>query len=438
MRKFPIIAVVGRPNIGKSTLVNRVIGKREAVVEEQPGVTRDRREFVADWAGHQFLLIDTGGWQVDENEHLAADISAQAEAAVAVADAVLFVVDATTSLTDDDLGIAKLVRGARNVVLAANKVDSRNQLDLLPDLWSLGLGEPCPVSALHGTGIGDLLDRLVEFLPEPTDEIVEDEVPKLAIVGRPNVGKSTLLNRLVGEERVLVSPVPGTTRDPIDVRVMLEGQEYLVIDTAGMRRQPRIKESADFYSVQRAKRVVTEADVALLVVDAVDGVTSQDQRIAEEIRLSGTAMIIVANKWDVADADERAVTEDGIADRLGFCSWAPVLRMSAKTGARTHRLPKTIVQVLASSQHRLSTGKLNRLITEWTQAHPPPVRKGRRPKVLYAVQAGVQPPTFILFVAGGELADDYLRFIENRLREAIDFSGTPVHVIARKRATREH
>lgn len=438
MRRLPIIAVVGRPNIGKSTLVNRVIGKREAVVEEQPGVTRDRREFMADWAGRQFLLIDTGGWQVDENEHLAADISAQAEAAVAVADVVLFVVDATTSLTDDDLGIAKLVRGARNVVLAANKVDSVNQQDLLPDLWGLGLGEPSPVSALHGRGIGDLLDRLVDYLPATMEEFVEDEVPRLAIIGRPNVGKSTLLNHLVGEQRVLVSPVPGTTRDPIDVRVVLEGKEYLVIDTAGMKRQPKIKESADFYSVQRAKRVVVEADVAVLVIDAVDGVTAQDQRIAEEVRLAGTAMIIVANKWDIADSDERAVTEDGIADRLGFCSWAPVLRMSAKTGARTHRIPKTIVQVLESSHRRLSTGKLNRLISEWTQAHPAPVRKGRRPKVLYAVQAGVQPPTFILFVAGGELGDDYLRYIENRLREAIDFSGTPVHVIARKRASREH
>jgi GTP-binding protein len=285
--------------------------------------------------------------------------------------------------------------------------------------------------------VGDLLDQLVHFLPAGDDDFVEEDVPKLAIIGRPNVGKSTLLNHLAGEQRVLVSPVPGTTRDPIDVRVVLDGQEYLVIDTAGMRRQPKIKESADFYSVQRAKRVAAESDVALLVVDAVDGVTAQDQRIAEEVRLSGTAMIIVANKWDIADADQRDVTEDGIADRLGFCSWAPLLRMSAKTGARTHRLPKTIAQVLESSQRRLSTGKLNRLITEWTQAHPPPVRKGRRPKILYAVQAGIRPPTFILFVAGGELGDDYLRFIENRLREAIDFSGTPVHVVARKRAARE-
>ena len=244
-----------------------------------------------------------------------------------------------------------------------------------------------------------------------------------------------VVNRLAGEERVLVSPVPGTTRDPIDVRVDIDGQEYLVIDTAGMRRQPKIKESADFYSVQRAKRVVAEADVALLVIDAVDGVTAQDQRIAEEVRISGTALIIVANKWDVADADERAVTEDGITDRLGFCSWAPVLRMSAMTGARTHRIPKTLIQVLDSSRRRLSTGKLNRLVTEWTTVHPPPVRHGRRPKVLYAVQAGIAPPTFILFVSGGELGDDYLRYIENRLREAIDFEGTPVHVIARRRAS---
>ena len=437
MSSLPVVAVVGRPNIGKSTLVNRVIGKREAVVEELPGVTRDRREFIADWAGRQFMLIDTGGWQVDEDQHLAADISAQAEAAVGVADVVLFVVDATTNLTEDDLGIAKLVRGAVRVVVAANKVDSPAQSDLLSDLWGLGLGEPIPVSALHGRGVGDLLDEIVSQLPDAGGhEEIDDGVARLAIVGRPNVGKSTLLNRFVGEERVLVSPVPGTTRDPIDVRVELEGTEYVIVDTAGMRRQPKLKESSDFYSVQRAKKVVVEADLALLVIDAVDGVTAQDQRIAEEVRAAGTAMIIVANKWDIADADERAVTEDGIEDRLGFCSWAPVLRMSAMTGARTHRLPKTIASVLESSKRRLPTGKLNRLVMEWSTVHPAPVRKGRRPKILYAVQAGVQPPTVILFVAGGELGDDYLRYIENRLRESIDYEGTPVHVLTRNKAKR--
>ncbi len=433
MKSLPVVAVVGRPNIGKSTLVNRILGRREAVVEEQPGITRDRREFRSDWAGREFLLIDTGGWQVDDAEHLSADISGQAEAAVAAADVVLFVVDATTSLTGDDEGVAKLVRGVTPVVLAANKVDSADQEDGLVDLWRLGLGEPRPVSALHGRGIGDLLDAIVDLLPEGEAAPDHDEVPRLAIVGRPNVGKSTLLNRLVGEDRVLVSPVPGTTRDPIDVTVELDGTPYVIVDTAGMRRTPKLKESAEFYSVQRAKRVLADADVALLVIDATEGVTQQDQRIAEEAADAGAAIVLVANKWDLADEEQREATERTLGTRLGFIDWAPVLRMSAKTGARTHRLPRAIAMVLASSRTRIPTGQLNRLMQTWTQAHPPPVRKGRRPKILYAVQAGIRPPTIVLFVSGGELGDDYLRYVANRLRSEFDFTGTPLHLRSRRR-----
>ncbi|MDH3308489.1 MAG: ribosome biogenesis GTPase Der [Acidimicrobiia bacterium] len=434
MDPLPVVAVVGRPNIGKSTLVNRIIGRREAVVEEKPGVTRDRREFRSDWAGRDFLLIDTGGWQVDEHEHLAADISAQAEAAVGVADVVVFVIDATTALTDDDTGIARLVRPAARVVVAANKVDSPAQEDSLAEVWKLGLGQPFPVSALHGRGVGDLLDAIVEALPDVGSRVEESAIARLAIVGRPNVGKSTLLNRMVGEERVLVSPVPGTTRDPIDVTVEIDGTPYVIVDTAGMRRTPKLKEASEFYSVQRAKRVLADADVALLVIDATEGVTQQDQRIAEEAAEAGTALVIVANKWDIADEDARILTERTVGSRLGFVGWAPLLRMSAKTGARTHRIGKTVAAVLEASRMRIPTGQLNRLVREWTQAHPPPVRKGRRPKVLYAVQAGIRPPTIILFVSGGELGNDYVRFIENRLRTEMDFTGTPVHVRARRRS----
>ena len=438
MSRIPVVAVVGRPNIGKSTLVNRVIGRREAVVEEMPGVTRDRREFEADWAGRDFLLIDTGGWQVSDGQDLTTDISAQAEAAVAGADVVLFVVDATTAITDDDLGIARLVRGARKIVLAANKADSVRQEDLLADLWGLGLGEPVPISALHGRGVGDLLDRIVEALPDEDDEAPPaDPIARLAIVGRPNVGKSTLLNRLVGEERVLVSPVPGTTRDPIDVVVDIDGRPFVVVDTAGIRRSPKVKESAEFYSVQRAHRVLADADVALLLIDSTEGVTQQDQRIAEEAAEAGTALIVLLNKWDEADTEMREHTEYTVATRLGFCDWAPVLRISALTGARTHRLPKFINLVLERSQERVPTGQINRLVRGWQESHPPPVRKGRRPKILYAVQAGVAPPTVIVFVSGGELGDDYLRCLENRLRETFDVTGTPLHVVARRRVGRD-
>lgn len=433
MSRIPIVAVVGRPNIGKSTLVNRIIGRRAAVVEEQPGVTRDRREFRADWAGREFVLIDTGGWQAGGDE-LHAHITAQAEAAMSAADAVLFVVDATTDLTEDDLGVARMLQHAdQPVLVVANKVDNQALEANAAEMWGTGLGEPHPISALHGRGVGDLLDALVAVLPEVSAEEIEDERPKLAIVGRPNVGKSTLLNRLLGEERVLVSDKPGTTRDPIDVGVEIDGTEYLLIDTAGIRRAPKIGESADYYAVVRAKEALQTADVALLLIDGMEGATQQDQRIAEEAESAGVGLIVLLNKWDVADPEQRAWTEDSVADRLGFVDWAPVLRISAKTGARIHRLGKHIEGVLERRGRRVPTGRLNRLVRDWTAAHPPPVRKGRRPKVLYAVQAGVAPPTLVLFVSGGELAPDYLRFVERRLREEFDFTGVPVHLVARRR-----
>ncbi|MDH5371433.1 MAG: ribosome biogenesis GTPase Der [Acidimicrobiia bacterium] len=433
MPRLPIVAVVGRPNVGKSTLINRIIGRRSAVVEERPGVTRDRREFVADWNGRNFLLIDTGGWQVTGDE-LATDISGQAEAALATADVVLFVIDASTSLADDDLGVAMLLRSTpERVIVVANKVDDALREHDVPELWSLGLGEPIGISALHGRGTGDLLDRIVASLPA-RDELEEiAPLPRLAIVGRPNVGKSTLLNQLLNDDRVLVSPIPGTTRDPIDAVVELGGVQYTVVDTAGIRRAPKIKETTEYYSVVRAREVLAAADVALLLIDAVEGVTQQDQRIAEEAADGGAGVIVMLNKWDIADLEQREATEIAVARRLGFISWAPVLRISAKTGARLHRLSKTLDTVIENRRQRLSTGKLNRLIREWYSAHPPPVRKGRRPHILYAVQAGVEPPTIVVFVGGGILGEDYLRFIEGRIRGVADFTGTPVKVVARRR-----
>ncbi|HEY7470330.1 MAG TPA: ribosome biogenesis GTPase Der [Acidimicrobiia bacterium] len=437
MSTLPVVAVVGRPNVGKSTLVNRVIGSRSAVVEEMAGVTRDRREFEADWAGRSFVLVDTGGWEVKPTGEISVSIKEQAEAAVSGADAVLFVVDGTTELTDDDTGVISILRSADvPVVLAANKIDNAALEGNIDRFWGLGLGEPHPISAYHGRGVGELLDELVAELPEGVEETEVDETPRVAIVGRPNVGKSTLLNKLLGEQRVIVSEKPGTTRDPIDVDVELDGARYRLIDTAGIRRKPQISEDADFYAVIRAKEALESADVALLLVDATEGVTSQDQRIAREVVDAGVGLVIILNKWDALDEEQRELTERSLPDRFGFVSWAPVLRMAARTGARMQRLPDALEAVLAARETRIATGQLNRSIRHWISAHPPPVRKGRRPKIHYAVQAGTAPPTFVVFQSGGELGDDYLRFLENRLREEADFTGNPLHILSRARERR--
>lgn len=437
MSQLPIVAVVGRPNVGKSTLVNRIIGSRSAVVQEMPGVTRDRRQFDADWAGRDFILLDSGGWEVKPDGDINTSIRQQAEAALSGADLVVFVVDGTTEVTEDDMGVVSLLHGGEvPVILAANKVDNAEVEADIDRFWRLGLGEPQPVSAFHGRGVGELLDRIVAGLPAGEKATRSDPLPRLAIVGRPNVGKSTLLNQLVGEDRVIVSDRPGTTRDPIDVEVEIDGKRYVLVDTAGIRRKPQITEGADFYAVVRAREAIKEADIALLMVDATDGVTHQDQRIAREIVETGTALVVILNKWDALDEEQREITELSLPDRFAFVSWAPALRMSARTGARVGRLGAAIETVLEARQGRISTGELNRMVREWTAAHPPPVRKGRRPKIQYAVQAGVAPPTFVLFVSGGELGSDYVRFIENRLRGEYEFRGSPIHFVTRERAQR--
>jgi GTP-binding protein len=429
-----VVAVVGRPNVGKSTLVNRIIGSRSAVVEEMSGVTRDRRQFDADWAGREFILVDTGGWEIKPEGDLNMSIRQQAEGAVSGADAVILVVDGTADLSDDDTGVISILRGADiPVVVAVNKMDDAQVEWEVDRFWKLGLGTPRPVSAYHGRGVGDLLDAVMGVLPEEDDAEPAVEFPRIAIVGRPNTGKSTLLNRLAGEDRVIVSDRPGTTRDPIDVDVEIDGVAYRLVDTAGIRRKPQITEDADFYAVIRAREALERADVAVLMVDATEGVTHQDQRIAREIVDAGVGLVIVLNKWDALDEEQREITERSLPDRFFFVGWAPVLRMSAKTGARIQRLGGALEMVLETRQNRIATGLLNRQVREWAAAHPPPVRKGRRPKLHYAVQAGTAPPTFVLFVSGGELGEDYLRFLERRLRETHDFTGTPIHIVTRNR-----
>jgi GTP-binding protein len=435
MSKLPIVVILGRPNVGKSTLVNRIVGRKFAVTDELAGVTRDRRQFNAEWAGRSFHVMDTGGWEVRPGEQLTADIREQAEIAVTAADVVVFVADATTDVTEDDVGVARILqKSGVPHLFVANKADSPSVESELTHLWGLGLGQPIPLSALHGRHTGDFLDKLVAALPIEIDGDAEpDTIASLAIIGRPNVGKSTLLNRLAGEERVLVSPVPGTTRDPINLVVNIEGEYFEVIDTAGIKRRTKIKDDVDYYAVLRAHDVVRQADVVLFVIDGQRGATHQEQRLAEEIEHAGKGLILVLNKWDELTEDQRLFTEDSVADRLAFVGWAPILRMSAMTGARTHRLPNYIRTVLEHRRQHIPAPEVNRLVRRLQEAHPPPMRKGRRPKILYAVQAETEPPTFVLFVRGGELGVDYLRFIENQLRESYDFTGTPIRIRTRNR-----
>ena len=433
---LPVVSVVGRPNIGKSTLVNRIVRKRSAVVDEQPGVTRDRREFTAEWSGRRFLLVDTGGWELNPDEQLTIGIRDQAEAALSASDLVIFVVDGTTQLTDDDQGVARLLqRSGVSYLFVVNKIDGPKQELDIGHVWALGLGDPVIVSALHGRGTGDFLDALVAALPEATDEdnVPEDRLATLAIVGRPNVGKSTLLNKLAGERRVIVADFPGTTRDPINMVVELDGEPFEIIDTAGIKRRTRIKDNVEYYSVLRAKETLAQADVALLVIDGKEGATCQEQRLAEEIVQAGVGLIIVLNKWDDLTEEQRLHTEDSVADRLAFVGWAPVLRLSAMTGSRIHRLPKAIRAVLEARKIRVATPDLNRKIRTWQDAHPPPIRKNKRPRIIYATQAEIDPPTIIFFVRGGDLGPDYLRFLENRLRDDHEFFGTPVRLYSRRR-----
>jgi GTP-binding protein len=430
----PVVAVVGRPNVGKSTLVNRIVGRREAIVEEQPGVTRDRKTLPADWNGREFDLVDTGGW-LESGAPLDKQVSAQAERAIREADLLLFVVDTATGLTDEDDRVARLLRRAgKPVLVVTNKVDSESRDS---DAWAfsrLGLGDPWPVSALHGRGTGDLLDEVVARLPEAQDEDeapVEDDgekAPGVAIVGRPNVGKSTLFNRLIGDERAIVHDLPGTTRDAIDTVVETEDGPIRFIDTAGMRRKSRIDEGAEYFSLVRALRAIDRAEAALLVVDASEGVTHQDQRLAERVDAAGSPVVIVLNKWETLDAEARADVAEQMADRLAFLGYAPVLKVSARTGLGVHKLLPALQQAIDAYHRRIPTAELNRLVQQAQAEHAPP---GGR--ILYATQGTADPPTFTLF-ASKTIPAPYLRFIERRIRERFEIGPTPIKLRVRKRA----
>lgn len=431
---MPVVAVVGRPNVGKSTLVNRMLGRREAVVQDVPGVTRDRVSYDATWNGRQFVLVDTGGWAPDA-KGMAARVTEQAELAVSTADAVVFVVDATVGPQDIDEAVVKVLRrSGKPVVLAANKVDDQRTEGDAAALWQLGLGEPYAVSALHGRGSGDLLDAILAAIPEaPRVPLDSAGGPRrVAIVGKPNVGKSSLLNKLSGQQRVVVDEVAGTTVDPVDELVEVDGEIYRFIDTAGIRR--RVKEAAghEYYASLRTHGAIERAEVCIVVVDASEPVTEQDLRILSSVEEAGRALLIAFNKWDLTDDERRRYLRREIERDLVHFEWAAKINISALTGRHVDRLGVAIKEALAGWETRISTGRLNAFLGRVIAAHPHPVRGGKQPRILFGTQAQTGPPTFVLFTTG-QMDPGFVRFLQRRLREEFGFRGTPVHVELRVR-----
>jgi GTPase len=435
---LPVVAVVGRPNVGKSTLVNRILGRREAVVEDVPGVTRDRVAYDASWAGRRFTLVDTGGWD-PEAEGMAARIAAQAEIAATAADAVIFVVDTTVGATDSDEHVARILnRSGKPVILAANKVDGPSGEPDAAALWNLGLGEPHPVSALHGRGSGDLLDAVLGALPAAPPESFDAAATgprRVALVGKPNVGKSSLLNRLAGEERVVVDAVAGTTIDPVDELVELGGRTWQFIDTAGIRRRVREASGAEYFASLRTAAALDRCEVAVVLIDASEPLAEQDLRIISTAVEAGRAIVLAFNKWDRLDDERRHQLEREIDRQLVRVTWAPRVNISARTGRHADRLVPALETALAGWETRVPTGRLNAFLGQLVAAHPHPMRGGRQPRILFGTQAGTRPPKFVLFTTGF-LEASYRRFIERRLREEFGFAGTPIEITMRVREKR--
>jgi GTP-binding protein len=433
----PVVAVVGRPNVGKSTLVNRILGRREAVVQDVPGVTRDRIAYDALWNGRRFTLVDTGGWEPDARG-LQAMVSAQAERAAAAADVVLFVVDGRTGATETDLAVARTLRRTkRPVVLAVTKVDDERYESDAAELWSLGLGEPHPVSGLHGRGSGDLLDAVLDRLPDAPMETDADGGPRrVALVGRPNVGKSSLLNRLTGEDRAVVDAVAGTTIDPVDSLVDLGGEIWRFVDTAGLRRRVHQASGMEYYASLRTSAAIEAAEVVVVLLDASERLSEQDQRVIADVVEAGRALVLALNKWDLLDEDRREQLEKEIARDLARVAWAPRVNVSARTGRAVDKLAPALRTSLRSWDTRISTGQLNSWLTDVVAQTPPPARGGKAPRVLFATQADTRPPRFVLFTTGF-LEAGYRRFIERRLREDFDFTGTPIEISVRVREKRK-
>ena len=435
---LPVLAIVGRPNVGKSALVNRIIGRREAVVQDTPGVTRDRVNYKAEWADRQFTIVDTGGWEPDA-KGINASVAAQAEIAIDLADAVLFVVDATVGATSTDEHVVRMLRATKKpVILVGNKVDDVHQEPDAAALWSLGLGEPWPVSAVHGRGVADLLDHVLTILPK-ISAVAKEEVGgprRVAILGKPNVGKSSLLNKTAGEERVVVNELAGTTRDPVDEQIELGGKFWRFVDTAGIRRRVNLAQGADFYATLRTSAALEKAEVAVVVIDVSAPISVQDLKIVDLVLESGRALVLAYNKWDLLDDERRIYLEREIEQDLSHVAWAPRVNISAKTGRHLEKLVPELELALESWDTRIPTGKFNALLAELTQEHPHPVRGGKQPRILFGTQAASRPPTFVLFTTGF-LDPQYRRFITRRLREIFGFDGSPINVNMRVREKRK-
>lgn len=437
---LPVLAIIGRPNVGKSTLVNRVLGRRVAVVQDTPGVTRDRVSYPAEWAGRHFTIVDTGGWELDV-EGLDSAVATQAEVAVAMSDAVILVVDATVGITETDAQVVRMLRrSGKPVVLAANKVDSPAQEGDAAALWNLGLGEPYAVSALHGRGSGEVLDAAMAVLPEVSavagPSPVEGSLHRIALVGRPNVGKSSLLNSIAGSERVVVNELAGTTRDPVDEVIELDGRQWLFIDTAGIRRRVRQTRGADYYAVLRTQGAIEKAEVAVVLLDASEPITEQDVRVIQQVVDAGRALVLVNNKWDLVDEERRTMLAWETEHDLAHVAWAPHINLAARTGWHTNRLVRALDAALEGWTTRIPTGRLNAFLGEIQGATPHPLRGGKQPRILFATQVQTAPPRIVLFTTGF-LDAGYRRFIERRLREEFGFVGSPIQIGVRVREKRE-
>mgnify|MGYP001084685575 FL=1 len=438
----PIVAVVGRPNVGKSTLFNRLAGERISIVQDTPGVTRDRIYADAEWLNRKFTLIDTGGMEIGSEEIIQRQILQQAEIAIETADVILFVTDVKTGVTDDDRQVANLLRRTKKpVVLAVNKVDSvkRDTMDIY-EFYELGIGDPLPVSAGQALGLGDMLDEMVKHFPENAGTDEDDDAIKVAIIGKPNVGKSSLINKILGEDRLIVSNIPGTTRDAVDSPITIDGQKYIFIDTAGMRRKSKIKEEIERFSIIRAVAAVERCDVAVLLIDANEGVTDQDTKIAGIAHERGRAALIAVNKWDSIEKDDKTMNRylKDIANELAYMAYAPRVFISAQTGQRIDRMLEMIQTVHQNHALRISTGVLNEVLIEATAMQQPPADKGRQLRLYYMTQVSVKPPTFVIFVnERGLFHFSYRRYIENQLREAFGFVGTPIHFIVREKGDKD-
>ncbi len=432
----PVVAIVGRPNVGKSTIFNRIVGERVAIVEDEPGVTRDRIYSSAEWLNYDFNIIDTGGIEMSD-EPLLVQIRSQAEIAIQEADVIIFLTDGREGVTAADEEVAKLLYKAdKPVVLAVNKIDNPEMHELIYDFYTLGFGEPYPVSGAHGRGLGDLLDAVAKHFPKEYGNDYDEDVIKFCLIGRPNVGKSSLVNAILGEERVIVSDIPGTTRDAVDTFVTIDGQDYVVIDTAGMRKKGKIYERTEKYSVLRALKAIERSDVVLVVLDGAEGIVEQDKKIAGYAHEAGRAVVIVVNKWDAVEKDENTMREfeELIRREFLFLDYAPIVFLSAKTKRRLHTLIPMINLAAENHVRRVETSVLNDVIMDAVAMNPPPMEKGKRLKIYYTTQVAVKPPTFVFFVNDPELVHfSYERFLENRIRDAFGFEGTPIKVIFRER-----